>query len=154
VAQDALYFHEGHTAPIPPEQPRYAYELKKPAGIRKTGSWVVCLSGLIDPPIENQFTLDRQGHLSIFHRNLGLIITGANSKRQPELAGFVEKTKDKEFHLPINSRLRMAEDRDRLGIAYQTFFADLTVSPPSEKGVEFHYNLQETARNRLLDGQL
>jgi hypothetical protein len=154
IAQDALYYHEGHTEPIPQDQPGYVHELHKPAGIRKTGPWTVCLSGLIDPPIENQFTLDRQGHLSVFHQKLGLIITGANSKRQPELAGFVEKTKDKEFHLPISSRLRMGADRDRLGLAYQTFFAELAVTPPTDKGVELRYTLQETARNRLEDGQL
>ncbi len=154
VAQDALYYHEGHIEPIPQDQPRYAHRLQKPAGIRKTGPWVVCLSGLIDPPTENRFTLDRQSHLSIAHQRLGLIITGANSKRQPELAGFVEKTGGKEFHLPISSRLRMSDERDRLGIAYQTFFAELSVTPGTSDAVEFHYTLQETARNRLDEGQL
>ena len=38
----------------------------------------------------NQFYLDRQGSISIFHQKLGLIITGANSKRQPALATFSE----------------------------------------------------------------
>ena len=42
-----------------------------PAGIRKTGPWVVCLSGLIDTPISNQFTLDRQGHVSVYHERWG-----------------------------------------------------------------------------------
>ena len=137
-------------APIPQDLAAYARELKKPAGIRKTGPWIVCLSGLIDTPIENRFTLDRQGHLSIFHEKLGLIVTGANSKRQPELAGFVEKTKSgHEYHLPTSSRLRMGESVDRLGIAYQTFFAELTVPLPTDKSVELHYALKETARNQL-----
>src|SRR5262245_2217632 len=77
VAQNALYYHEGPTQPIPLDRPRFAYQMKVPAGMRKSGPWLVCLSGLIDPPIESQFTLDRQGHLSIFHQKLGLIITGA-----------------------------------------------------------------------------
>ena len=107
LAQSALYYHEGPTEPIPQELPRSAYQMKVPAGIRKTGPWVVCLSGLIDAPIDSQFTLDRQGHLSIFHERLGLIITGADSKHQPELATFLEKTKDGVATIPLSSRLRM-----------------------------------------------
>src|SRR2546429_4387458 len=43
-------------------------------------------SGLISTPaVNSQFYLDRQGHLSVFHNRLGLVITGAGSKRQPEL---------------------------------------------------------------------
>ena len=91
LAQSALYYHEGPTEPIPQELPRSAYQMKVPAGIRKTGPWIVCLSGLIDAPIDSQFTLDRQGHLSIYHEKLGLIVTGANSKHQPELATFLRE---------------------------------------------------------------
>ncbi len=108
LAQSALYYHEGPTAKIPQELPRFVYQMKVPAGIRKTGPWMVCLSGLIDTPIDSQFTLDRQGHLSIFHEKLGLIITGANSRHQPELATFLEKTKDRVTTIPLSSRLRMS----------------------------------------------
>lgn len=46
MAQSALYFHEGPVAPIPQDQLRYAHQMSVPAGIRKSGPWVVCLSGL------------------------------------------------------------------------------------------------------------
>ena len=73
-------------------QERFVHRMGVPAGIRKTGPWVVCLSGIVaTPAINNRFYLDRQGNLSIFHEKLGMIITGANSKRQPELATFSEK---------------------------------------------------------------
>src|SRR5262245_60145154 len=98
--------------------PRSVHQMKVPAGIRKTGPWIVCLSGLIDAPIDSQFTLDRQGHLSIWHEKLGPIVTGANSKRQPELATFVEKSKERVTTIPLSSRLRMNDERDRLGLAY------------------------------------
>ena len=107
--------------------------MKVPAGIRKTGPWTVCLSGLIDAPIDSQFTLDRQGHLSIYHEKLGLIITGANSKHQPELATFLEKTKDSVTTIPLSSRLRMSDERDRLGLGYSTFFAEAEVPPPDRR---------------------
>src|SRR5215467_10127736 len=112
MAQNALYYHEGPTAPIPQDMPHIAYRMKVPAGMRKTGPWTVCLSGLIDTPVESQFTLDRQGHLSIFHEKLGLLVTGANSKRQPELATFRDKLRGQLAHLPMSSRLRMSDERD------------------------------------------
>jgi hypothetical protein len=129
LAQDALYYHEGPTQPIPQDQDRYSHAMAVPAGIRKTGPWVVCLSGLISTQaVNNQYYLDRQGNLSVFHKRLGLIITGANSKRQPELATFLEKFGGQEFHMPISSRLQMTEGSDRLSLAYNTFLADLYVS--------------------------
>src|SRR3970282_628254 len=93
-------------SPIPQEAKADAYRMKQvPAGIRKTGPWVVCLSGLISTPaVGNQFYLDRQGHVSVFHEKAGLIITGANSKRQPELATFWEKLQGQVYHMPQVSR--------------------------------------------------
>jgi hypothetical protein len=129
LAQDALYYHEGPTAPIPQDQDHYAHQMQVPAGIRKVGPWVVCLSGLISTQaVNNQYYLDRQGNLSVFHKKLGLLISGANSKRQPELATFTERTGGEVFHLPISSRLQMAENGERLSLAYNTFFADLYAS--------------------------
>src|SRR5262245_13835428 len=54
MAQNALYYHEGPTAAIPQEQPNAVHQMKVPAGIRKTGPWIVCLSGLIDTPIDSR----------------------------------------------------------------------------------------------------
>src|SRR5262249_40397951 len=122
LAQNALYYHDGPTEPIPQDRASYAHRMKVHAGIRKTGPWVVCLSGLIDTPTDSQFTLDRQGHLSVFHEKLGLIVSGANSKRQPELATFVDRSGGKGSHLPTSSRLRTGGGRDRLGMAFPTVF--------------------------------
>jgi hypothetical protein len=139
LAQDALYYHEGPTAPIPQDQPRYHHQMSVPAGIRKSGPWVTCLSGLIATPTTSRWYLDRQGHLSIFHEKLGLIVTGANSKRQPELATFSEKLLDQTFHLPLSSRLQMNDGKDRLSLSFNTFFSDLYVPEPSEKELGFRF---------------
>ena len=89
IAQNALYFHAGPTAPIPQDKPQFSYRMRVPAGIRKREPWTIALSGLTSAqPVMNQFFLDRQCHLSIFHEKLELIVSGANSKRQPELATF------------------------------------------------------------------
>jgi hypothetical protein len=154
MAQNALYYHEGPTAAIPQEKPNSAHRMKVPAGIRKTGPWVVCLSGLIDTPIDSQFTLDRQGHLSIYHQKLGLIVTGANSKNQPDLATFRERTKDRVTTIPLSSRLRMGDERDRLGLGYSTFFAEAVVPKPIDERVTFRFAIAETGRGRLQDVQL
>ena len=140
IAQNVIYFHEGNTEPIPQDKYAYAHSLKVPAGIRKTGPWVVCLSGLIEPEdILNNFFLDRQGNLSIFNKKTGLIITGANSKRQPDLATFTEKLNNQIVHMPLSSRLIMDDKADRLALSYNTFFSVLEVKPPRENNIEFRF---------------
>jgi hypothetical protein len=154
LAQSALYYHEGPSAALPQEAPSFAYRMKVPAGIRKTGPWTICLSGLIDTPIDSQFTLDRQGHMSIYHSKLGLIVTGANSKHQPELATFLEKTKQEVNTVPLSSRLRMSDERDQLSLGYRTFFAEAAVPRPSAERVQWRFAITETGRGRLQDVQL
>jgi hypothetical protein len=73
IAQNALYFHEGSLAKIPQDRERSAHQMSVPAGIRKTGPWVICLSGIIATQAPtSQFYLDRQSHLSVFTRSAGL----------------------------------------------------------------------------------
>lgn len=140
LSQDALYYHEGPSAPIPQDQDGYMYRMTIPAGIRKTGPWVVSLSGIVETQaINNQFYVDRQSNLSVFHNKLGLIISGANSKRQPELATFREKIGGVIYHLPLSSRLEMSDTRDRLSVSFNTFFSDLYVEPASEHEVQFRF---------------
>jgi hypothetical protein len=140
LSQNALYYREGPTEPIPQDQERASYRMKIPAGMRKSGPWQVFLSGIVDTPaVNNQFYLDRQGHVSVFHRTLGLIVTGANSKGQPELATFSEKLLGRVFHMPVSSRLQMADGGDRLSLAYNTFFSDLYLPPPSANELKLRF---------------
>jgi hypothetical protein len=142
LAQDAVYFQEGPTHPIPQDQPRYSHQMSIPAGIRKNGPWTVCLSGLIDTQaINSRFYLDRQGNVSVFHQTGGLVITGANSKRQPELATFSEKLLGQVVHMPLSSRLQMDDTQDRLSLAFNTFFSDLYVPPPSESELTLRFRI-------------
>jgi hypothetical protein len=142
IAQNALYYHRGPKSPIPQDLSQYSHELTAPAAIRKSGPWVICFSGLISTQaVTNQFYHDRQGHLSVFHDKPGLIITGANSKRQPELATFSERLLGQIFHMPLSSRLKMDQGQDRLSLAYNTFFADLYVFQPSEEELRFRFDI-------------
>lgn len=154
MAQNALYFHEGPTAPIPLDKAAFHYRMSVPAGIRKSGPWFVCLSGILATQTpRNQYFLDRQSHISIFHEKAGLIVTGAQAKRQPELATFTEKLSDQVVHMPMSSRLEMGESEDSLALAYNSFFAVIrgaigdavelkTEITPKGRTAEAAFNLQ------------
>lgn len=142
VAQDALYYHDGPVEPAPQTLRSYSCQMTVPAGIRKTGPWQVVLSGLMSTQaIHNQFYLDRQGHISVFHEKLGLIITGAGSKRQPELATFSETLMGQTVYMPMSTRLQMSDKEDRLSLAYNTFFSDLFVPLPTRDEVALHFRV-------------
>lgn len=158
LAQDALYYHDGPTRPIPQDQPRYSHQMSVPAGIRKAGPWVVVLSGLTSTPTTfSQFHLDRQSSISVFHKKYGLVISGANSKRQPELATFSENIQGQIFNLPLSSRLQMNDKQDRLSLAYNTFFSDMYVPTPSKNELQLRFVLTgrgEPAEQATLSLQL
>ncbi len=150
IAQDALYYHDGPAEAAPQTLPAYSYQMSVPAGIRKSGPWQVALSGLMSTQaIHNQFYLDRQGHISVFHEKTGLIVTGAGSKRQPELATFSEKVMGVTVHMPNSTRLQMGEHEDRLSLAFNTFFSDLFVPVPT--GDELALGFRIGARGELAE---
>jgi hypothetical protein len=150
LAQDALYYHEGRAESAPQDSPRYSHQMAIPAGVRKSGPWQVCLSGIMNTQaINSQFYLDRQGHVTVVHQKSGLIITGANSKRQPELATFSEKLLGQTVHMPISARLQMSDERDRLSLAYNTFFSDLYIPTPTERELSLRFVI--TGRGRPAD---
>jgi hypothetical protein len=147
LAQDALYFHEGPVELAPQELPRYKHQMSVPAGIRKSGPWQVCLSGIMSTQaVNNQFYLDRQGHITIMHQKLGMVITGANSKRQPELATFSEKLLDQTLHLPVSTRLQMGATEDRLSLAYNTFFSDIYVAATADSDLSMRFVINGKGR--------
>ena len=147
LSQDALYYHMGPPAPIPQDLKNYSRRLHVPAGIRKTGPWQLGLSGIIEPPaVRNQFFIDRQSSLSVFNQRLGLIISGANSKRQPELATFTERFGGDTYAMPVSSRLQMSDSIDRLSLAFNTFFVDLYIPRPTGNSVTFRFEITPKGR--------
>ena len=134
IAQNLIYYHQGPSGIIPQDQNEYEHKMSVPAGIRKTGPWVVTYSGIIVPQVTlNNFFLDRQGNFSVYNKKTGLIITGANSKRQPELATFTEEIGPDSIHMPVSSKLEMDKKIDKLALAYNVFFASVEVPRPNEK---------------------
>jgi len=62
----------------------------------------------------SRFTLGRQENLSIYHDRLKMIITGAGSKYQPELATIMAKADGVMTAVPRSRQLRMSDELDRL----------------------------------------
>lgn len=154
IAQNVLYFHEGRYASIPQDQRNFQHRMNIPAGIRKTGPWVTTYSGIMAPPVSiNNFFLDRQAHFSVYHEKTGLIISGANSKRQPELATFTEVMAQDEVHMPVSTRLVISDSVDKLSLAYNVFFANILFPRATDHqlDVEVHHFYKwgeaETAMN-------
>ncbi len=142
LGQDALYYHDGPTAPCPAEQPFYLYRIAAPAGVRKTGPWVIALSGIVDTPIpKSQWFLDRQANVSVFHEVAGLIIAGSNSRHQPQLATFSEKAADGWEMMPRDARLVQKPTGDTVAVAHNSFSAEIFVPPASRRSAELHFRI-------------
>jgi hypothetical protein len=138
IAQDAIYYHEGPSGHIPQDSVNYAHTMHVPAGIRKNGAWTVTYSGIIAPKVSlNNFFLDRQGNFSVFHYKKGLIITGANSKRQPQLATFTEYVRGDSLNMPVSSKLVLNNKMDKLSLAYNVFYATIEVPKPTTDKLSF-----------------
>jgi len=140
IAQNALYYHEGPIEKCAPELPQYSAQLRSAAGIRKCGPWVVAFSGIIDTPLPmTQWFLDRQVNLSLFHERAGLIISGANSKHQPELATFSETIGGTIYFTPLGSRLKMGPSSDRLSLAHHSFSCSIVAPAISDHDAQIQF---------------
>jgi hypothetical protein len=120
VASACLLLTEGEEAPPPQARECYRATLEDCSVVRKEGPWVVALSGQCSPTWEdNQFVLDRQAAISVWHAGAGLVIDGSNSKHQAQLAT---------FHRP-------GEEPDGLPRR-----AEILPSGPDEEAVTLHFD--------------
>lgn len=154
LAQTVLYYHEGPVEPAPQTRDAFHYRMKVEAGIRRSAPWSYCLSGLFDPPRDNRFHLLRQGNLGVHHNAIGQIITGANSRDQPELATISEKQSDVVTTVPRIAKLRMSDEGDRLGLSHRSFFVELHVPPPTPEKLKFHFDAIAGGDGRMQEGFL
>jgi hypothetical protein len=83
-----------------------------------------------------------------------MILLGANSKHQPELATFMETVDGRVTTVPLSSRLRMTDKGDRLGLAHRRFFAVLEVPPADPERLSLRFEVTERGRGRMRDAQL
>ncbi len=141
VAQNLLYFRDGETAAIPQESAG-AFRLQGPAGVRHGAPWSIALSGLSgQAPVTTQWFLDRQASVAVFHREKGLIVSGGNSRNQPELATFQERIGGSVTSTPLDARLEMREAGDRLWVAMNRYFAELFVAPQTREEARLRFTI-------------
>jgi len=136
MLENYLYYRPGPQGPIPQEKGEYTARLRRKALIRKAGHWVWALSGIVSPRWpQNPFCLDRQNHLSLWHRSAGLIIDGSNSKCQPEPSTFRGVGGSQAPFMPRASSLTAGAKKTILRLDYGSFLAHLEVQAPSRRRV-------------------
>lgn len=137
IAEAYLLLHEGEEAPAPQSQASYRHELDGNSVVRKAGPWVAALSGQCSPPWpENQFCLDRQALVSIWHQDAGLVVDGSNSKFQPELATFCRGAGREADHMPVAARLASSGEEERVVCRYPSFGAEASIRIISAQALE------------------
>jgi hypothetical protein len=103
---------------------------KLPALLLRQGKWTVVLSAFTRREIpDNRWTLDYQGHLSIFHEDAGLVVIGGGGKRQAALSLFTGGSRP--LGLPCLASSGSVEETGkssaRLNLKYPDFDATLNV---------------------------
>jgi hypothetical protein len=87
------HLSDGAEAPLPhEEQARIIYHGR--ALVRRSGPWFICMSGYVPPQqarpalSRNRWIITRANCLSVWHKRLGLLVGGGNSKHDPFFATF------------------------------------------------------------------
>jgi len=92
IASLLLYGEEGSLAETPATGSEHLDVLTEggedKAAILRYGAWFVCLSAYTATVPQNRWVQDRQNFVSIFHKKVGLILGGGNTKLQPAWSNF------------------------------------------------------------------
>ncbi len=89
LASPCHYLTEGPEEPIRADQADYRHIYGDWAVVCKKGPWFGCLSAFVCPPVPSRWGQDRQSFASLWHKQLGLVLGGGNSKDQPEWSTLV-----------------------------------------------------------------
>lgn len=109
---------EGPEAPIPQDEASYTIHDPEHALLRRQDGWFTCLSGVVTPPVESRWGMDRQNYLSIWREEAGLIAGGGNAKDQPAISTFVVGDGDTRQYLPTAARLQTQDGQDQVTLYY------------------------------------
>jgi hypothetical protein len=123
---------------VQPPQSRadYLYTLGDQALVRKQGDWFYCLSGITLEGRESKWAMDRQNHVSLWHRRAGLIVGGGNSQDQPEWSSFVVGSK----HTASSGRVELRPKGDRVLLSFPdaTGLMEVTLVSQTEAILNLH----------------
>jgi hypothetical protein len=137
------YYHDGVDEPIPLEKGSYWVSSENKALVRRKSPWLYCLSGFTAAPSTNRWGLDRQNFVSVWNEQVGLIITGGNSKAQPEWSNFVFSRGGRPAYIPSNGVVREKNPRDAVTLSYEDKKASIEVSEKSKKELQIKTRLED-----------
>jgi len=142
LLRNLLYYHEGVDEKIPLEKSSYVYSLGNKMLVRRKAPWFYCLSGFTAAPTKNRWGLDRQNFVSVWNDQVGLIVSGGNSKAQPEWSNFVFPASGRPTYIPSNGTVREKNPRDAVILTYEDKRASIEVSPKSKKELQLKAHLE------------
>lgn len=141
VAEAYLHLHGGDETAAPQTKASYRATLDEGSAIRKDGPWVVALSGQCSSPWpENQFCLDRQALVSVWHERAGLVVDGSNSKFQPQLATFSRRHDGAADHMPLCAESAGDQNEEAVHYHYEGFDATVRARVVSTSAVELRFS--------------
>lgn len=134
---------------------KYVVNLDKMALVRRSGKWFYCLSAFTAKPTPSRWAMDRQNHFSLWHKDVGLIVGGGNSKNQPEFSNFIVSEDGKTIFIAESAEARGSENGDVLSLKYgeimcfiqpsiiddQEMTINYAVRKPPNRHVSIRYNL-------------
>jgi hypothetical protein len=130
------YYHDGVDEPIPQEKGSYWVSSENKTLVRRKSPWFYCLSGFTAVPTKNRWGLDRQNFVSVWNEQVGLIVSGGNSKAQPEWSNFVFSRGGHPAYIPSNGVVREKNPRDAVTLSYEDKKASIEVSEKSKKELQ------------------
>ena len=143
LLRNFLYYHEGVDEKIPLEKTSYVYSLGNKMLVRRKAPWFYCLSGFTAAPTKNRWGLDRQNFVSVWNDQVGLVVSGENSKAQPEWSNFVFPRSGRAIYIPSNGAVREKNPTDAVILTYGDKRASIEVSPKSKKELQIKAHLED-----------
>jgi len=137
------YYHDGVDEPISQEKNSYFTGSENKALVRRKSPWFYCLSAFTAVPNKNRWGLDRQNFVSVWNEQVGLIISGGNSKSQPEWSNFVFVRGGHPAYIPSNAVVREKNPRDAVTLSYEGKKASIEVSEKSKKELQIKTRLED-----------
>lgn len=131
---------------VAPPQSRwgYLYTLGDRALVRKQGDWFYCLSGMTLESRESKWAMDRQNHVSLWHRRVGLIVGGGNSQDQSDWSSFVVGLR----HTATGGRVEPHPEGDRVVLLFPDTQCRMTVSTLSQSEAVVILEVEDEAARR------
>ncbi|MGQ9630496.1 MAG: hypothetical protein ACUVXI_09310 [bacterium] len=121
-------------------------------GVRRRGSWVVSFSGFPGQDWPGRWRLDHQNCLSVFHRDVGLVIGGGNSKDMPEFSSFSVQEGGKLIYKPTYSSLSFSPEGDSIHLRYGDTLCGITSSFPDGDRIRLTFALMKGEPDRVEAG--